>query len=178
MNNMCAMERKRGIRLEQFVFVIMHFFLVEYGKVQKGSDGKSCLYNTVTKRLRNKTDDIYASNLVKKKKKKSSVTVNTNKIHSFQIKHISSRKYHLNSLTSLQKLLGKFSVPCHISHIYQDAAQPLRLGLYQIMCLQNGRKGTHYNRPTLSAPLQSNIPGCSSNQKQIMVNITQSSVAR
>lgn len=29
---------------------------------------------------------------------------------------------HPNSQTSLQKLVGKSSVPCHITHIYQDAA--------------------------------------------------------
>lgn len=53
---------------------------------------------------------------------------------------------HPNSQTSLQKLLGKSFVPCHITHIYQGAAQPLQTGVYQIIGSHNGRKGTHYSR--------------------------------
>lgn len=53
---------------------------------------------------------------------------------------------HPNSQTSFQKLLGKSFVPCHITHIYQDAAEPLHPRVYQIICSHNGRKGTHYSR--------------------------------
>lgn len=121
---------------------------------------------------------VYASILVTKKVIQCYTECQQNTFPSDQMYSLRKISNHPNSQTSLQKLLGKSSVPCHITHIYQDAAQPLRLGVYQIICLQNGRKGTHYNQPTLSELLQSNIPGCCSNQKQIMVNITQSSVER
>lgn len=75
--------------------------------------------------------------------------MNDNKVPSQRIKCPPSETYQiiLIAKTPLQKLLGKSSIPCHITHIYQDAAWPLRLGFYQIICSQNSRKGTHYNQP-------------------------------
>lgn len=50
---------------------------------------------------------------------------------------------HPNSPSSLQKLLGKSSVPCHISHIYQDAAQPITSeGLSNYLLAQWPRRDT------------------------------------
>lgn len=86
---------------------------------------------------------------------------------------------HPNSQTSLQKLLGKSFVPCHITHIYQDAAQPLHPRVYQIICSHNGRKGTHYSPGRLRRSCSRAIfREAAAKQKQIMVNIRQSSAER
>lgn len=76
---------------------------------------------------------------------------NNNSKNSLQIEHSLScclslsKKIsnHPNSPSSLQKLLGKSSVPCHISHIYQDAAQPITSeGLSNYLLAQWPRRDT------------------------------------
>lgn len=62
----------------------------------------------------------------KKKKKKGVIQCYTerqqNTFPSDQMYSLRKISNHPNSQTSLHKLLGKSSVPCHITHIYQDAA--------------------------------------------------------
>lgn len=72
---------------------------------------------------------------------------------------------HPNSQTSLQKLLGKSFVPCHITHIYQDTVQPLHSRVYQIICSHNGRKGTHYDRADFVGAAAEQYSGRGSNPK-------------
>lgn len=90
-----------------------------------------------------------------------------NTIPSDQMHSLRTISNHPNSQTPHQKLLGKSSVPCHITHIYQDAAQPLRLEVYQIICLQNGWKRTHYYQSTLSELLRSNIPDTAASKSKL-----------
>lgn len=67
---------------------------------------------------------IYASIPVTKQKKviQCYTECQQNTFPSDQMYSLWKISNHPNSQTSLQKLLGKSSVPCHITHIYQDAA--------------------------------------------------------